>query len=246
VTVPWQGGIPPERCFNLGYFDARLRAMHRQPREPMSEMYGPNQDVAAYRRANVGRLLPNGSRLNTWSNLVEDLATVLRRVKPEIVVMPHPDLDSHADHQYVAVAAVQALERWKRPATFLLYTNHASQNLYPFGPAGTVTSLPPWSGHSLPVEGVYAHPLSPELQRRKLYALESMHDLRLSPREQAGCLPPGTPPQRDDYPRQPAVDYLRRGPRSEEVFFVFGRERVRELVRSFVERDQASDAESAR
>ena len=24
ITVPWQGGVPPERCFNLGYFDARL------------------------------------------------------------------------------------------------------------------------------------------------------------------------------------------------------------------------------
>ena len=31
VTVPWQGGIPPQRCFNLGYFDARLEEMRARP-----------------------------------------------------------------------------------------------------------------------------------------------------------------------------------------------------------------------
>ena len=44
-------------------------------------MYGPNTDVAAYRRANIGRLLPNGSRTTTWENLVDDLVEVLRKVE---------------------------------------------------------------------------------------------------------------------------------------------------------------------
>lgn len=233
VTVPWQGGIPPERCFNLGYFDARLQAMRAKPDEPVPEMYGPNQDVAPYRRANLGRLLPGTSRTNTWAHLVEDLVAVLRKVKPAIVVMPHALLDTHADHRFVAVAVVDALERWKQPATFLLYTNHAFENLYPFGPAGTVMSLPPWSGSELPVQRVYSHPVSPQLQRRKLFALESMHDLRLSPAEQAACGDPGAP-RRPDYPRVYAVDYLRRGPRSEETFFVFDRAGVRELIRTFL------------
>lgn len=238
VTVPWQGGVPPERCFNLGYFDARLRAMHATPEEVVSELYGPNQDVAVYRRANIGRLLPNGPRTSTWAHLVEDLVEILRRVQPALVVMPHPWLDTHADHQYVAVAAVEALERWSGPARFLLYTNHAFENLYPFGPAGTVVSLPPWSRSELPVEGIYSHPLSPDVQRRKLFALESMHDLRLSPAEQAACGTPGAVARRDDYPRTPAVDYFRRAPRSEELFFVFSRDGVRELIRAFLAAQQ--------
>jgi LmbE family N-acetylglucosaminyl deacetylase len=233
VTVPWQGGIPPERCFNLGYFDARLALMRQKPKEVVAEMYGPNTDVSVYRRANVGRLLEGKPRTSTWEHLVEDIAEVLRKVKPAVVVMPYPQLDSHADHQFVAVAAVEALERWKGKPRFLLYTNHASENLYPFGPAGSPMSLPPWSGPELPVEGVYAHPLSPELQRRKLFALETMHDLRLSPTEQSTCSDPAAP-RRPDYPRVPAVDYFRRGPRSEEVFFVYGRDGVRGLVRSFL------------
>ena len=101
-------------------------------------------------------------------------------------------------------------------------------------------SLPPWYGAQLPVEAVFAKTVSPELQRRKLFALESMHDLRLSPTEQDGCLPQGIQSKRDDYPRVPEKDYLRRGPRSEELFFVYGRDGVRELIRSFLAARQES------
>jgi LmbE family N-acetylglucosaminyl deacetylase len=247
VTVPWQGGIPPERAFNLGYFDARLRTMKEKPTETIAELYGPNQDVAVYRRANIGRLLPVGSRTNSWAHLVEDLVTVLNKVKPEIVVAPHPYLDYHADHRYATVALGEALEKWKKPAKFLLYTNHADANLYPYGPAGTSVSLPPTSlslpkwgaAAELPIQAVYSHPVTADLQRRQLYALETMHDLRLSPTEQAGCADPNAP-RRPDYPRQPAVDYFRRGPRPDEIFFVFDRDGFRDLVRTFVAGDMAA------
>ena len=68
--MPWQGGVPPERCFNLGYFDARLRTMREKPRETLPELYGPNDDVAVYRRANVSRAAaerpPPRTRGRTW------------------------------------------------------------------------------------------------------------------------------------------------------------------------------------
>jgi hypothetical protein len=244
VTVPWQGEIPPDRCYNMGYFDARLATMRQAPDRPVAEMYGPNEDVAPYRRANIGRLLPIGSRTNTWTHLVEDLIEVLRKVKPAIVVMPHPQLDTHADHQYTAVAAVDALEKWDGNATFLLYTNHASENLYPFGPPGTVMSLPPWSASELGVERVYSHPVDARTQRRKLFALESMHDLRLSPDEQDTCSQPGLL-RRPDYPRTAAVDYFRRGIRSEEMFFVYSRDGVKEVIRSFLATDEPRRHEEA-
>lgn len=239
VTVPWQGGIPPERCFNLGYFDARLKTMHGKPNEIVPELYGPNTDVAAYRRANVGRLLPDLKGPNRWSNLVDDLAAILKKVKPEIVVMPYPQLDTHGDHEYAAVAVVEALEKYKGSATFLLYTNHTFHNLYPFGPAGTGMSLAPYSDSVLSVQSVYSHPVSADVQRRKLYALETMHDLRLNPTEQNGCLPPGTEPKRPDYPRVNAVDYFRRGPRAEEVFFVYDRDAVKNVIQAFLKEESA-------
>lgn len=247
VTVPWQGGIPPERCFNLGYFDARLKTMRQKPSEVVPELYGPNDDVAAYRRANIGRLLPSTSRKNSWANLVEDLQAILKKVEPAVVVAPHPYLDNHADHQYVTVALAEALERWKKPATFLLYTNHAARNFYPYGPAGSNVSLPPlaaslpaWAaGSELPVQGVYSHTVGADVQRRKLYALETMHDLRLAPSEQASCGDPAAP-KRPDWPRQPEVDYFRRGPRPDEVFFVHDRDGLRALLAAFVAKDLAA------
>jgi hypothetical protein len=148
-------------------------------------------------------------------------------------VMAHPALDNHPDHQFATVALAEALERWNGRATFLLYTNHAAENLYPFGPPDTFVPLPPWSASEIAVQSLYVHPLDAKLQRRKLFALESQHDLRLSPAEQASCGIPGQK-RRDDYPRTPAVDYFRRAPRPEELFFVFDREGVRNVIKTFL------------
>ena len=233
VTIPWQGQIPPDRTFNLGYFDARLATMYASPDEAIPEMYGPNEDVAPYRRANISKMLSNRSRTNTWNHLVEDLIEILRKVNPDIIVMPDPRLDSHRDHAYASVALVQALDKWRDNATFLLYTNHAAANRYPYGPAGTVMSLPPWSASVIQLERVYSYPVDSKLQLRKLFALESMHDLRLSPEEQNTCDTPGLF-LRPDYPRVPEVDYLRRAPRANELFYVYSREGVMDVIRSFL------------
>lgn len=244
VVVPWQGGIPPERAYNLGYFDGRLAAMHADPSRTVPEVYGPNTDVAPYRRANLGSLLPNGSRTNTWSHLVEDIVTVLRKVNPAIIVMPDPQLDGHLDHEYATVAVVQALAQWNRDATFLLYTNHAGGNRYPFGPAGSVTSLPPLAtaGADIMLQKVFSYQTDSGLQTRKLFALESMHDLRLSPEEQSTCDVPNLPRRSDDYPRLYEKDYLRRAVRANEIFYVFDRTGVQQLVRHFLESAPKTDA----
>ena len=71
VTVPWQGRIPPQRAFNLGYFDARLGEMHARRNEVIPEMYGPNTDIGVYRRENLGSLLPKGPRESRWAWRVE-------------------------------------------------------------------------------------------------------------------------------------------------------------------------------
>src|SRR5215470_5879435 len=235
VVVPWQGGIPPDRSYNLGYFDGRLDVMYAEPLRAIHEVYGPNTDVAPYRRANVGALLPNQSRTNTWDHLVEDIVTILRRVNPAIIVMPDPRLDSHLDHEYGAVAVAQALERWDREATFLLYTNHAASNRYPFGPAGSVMSLPPITPGTgdIGLQKVFSYETDRELQTRKLFALESMHDLRLSPEEQSTCDAPDFQ-RSDDYPRMIEEDYLRRAVRANEIFYAFDRPGVQQVVREFL------------
>jgi LmbE family N-acetylglucosaminyl deacetylase len=237
ITIPWQGGIPPERAFNMGYFDARLAEMHDKRDAVVPEMYRPNTDISVYRRENIGSLLPVRPRESKWSNLVEDTLTLLKKVKPAVIVAPHPHLDSHRDHQYTTVALSEALARWNRPVTLLLYTNHADRNRYPYGPAGTLLSLPPPPPGDVIIDRVYSHPVPAALQRLKLFALESMHDLRFTPtrqyqlaREDARATAPEKPGP------EPDITYLRRGPRSNELFFVYDRESFGTMVKAFLER----------
>src|SRR5664279_431803 len=203
VTIPWQGNIPPQRTANLGYFDGRLDAMYLAPDQAVPEVYGANTDVAFYRRANLSELVSSAARANTWQHLVQDLVEVLRKVNPGIVVMPDPRLDTHLDHEFTSVAVDQALEQWQGNPIFLLYTNHNDSNRYPYGPAGTAVSLPPGERH-VRMQKIYSHPTAHALQIRKLFALESMHDLRLSPDEQMTCNEVNIE-HRPDYPRVPEV-----------------------------------------
>jgi len=232
VTIPWQGNIPPERTANLGYFDGQLEAMYPAPRQTFPEVYSANTDVARYRRANLSKLVSSAARSNSWQHLVEDLVEVLRKVNPGIVVMPDPRLDTHPDHELTSVALDQALEQWQGNPIFLLYTNHADSDHYPYGPAGTAVSLPPGEGH-ISLQKVYSHPTAHGLQIRKLFALESMHDLRLSPDEQMTCSSVTVAP-RPDYPRIPEVDYFRRAPRANELFFLFNKTGLHAVIQDFL------------
>ena len=237
ITVPWQGGIPPERTFNMGYFDARLAEMHDQPDVVIPEMYSTNSDIGGYLSYNLGGLLPKRARASKWTNLVDDIATVLNKVKPAIIIAPHPQLDSHLDHQFATVALAEAMTRRRQRATLLLYTNHADRNRYPYGPAGTVMSLPPPVDQDVTLDRVYSHPVSTELQRRKLFALESMHDLRPSPSRiyqaefGAGR---AVEPEAIGTAAGGGVNYLRRGPRSNELFFVYDETTLRPVVDAFI------------
>lgn len=235
ITIPWQGRIPPERTFNMGYFDARIAEMHDKREAVVPEMYRPNTDINVYRRENFGTLLPLRPRESKWGNLVEDTLTLLKKVKPAVIVAPHPQLDTHRDHQFTTVALSEALARWNRPVTLLLYTNHAGGNRYPYGPAGTLLSLPPPPPGDVVLDRVYSHPVAPALQRLKLFALESMHDLRMSPtrqyqleREEARAMAPEKPGPAPD------ITYLRRGPRSNELFFVYDRESFGTMIKAFL------------
>jgi LmbE family N-acetylglucosaminyl deacetylase len=210
VTIPWQGGIPPHRCFNLGYFDARLEDMYVEPNRPVQEQHSENTDIGVYRRDNLSSLLGKRCRASTWVNLVTDLTSLLEKIKPSIIVTPHPQLDLHTDHQFTTVALTQALDRGQTPVRLLLYTIHAVDGRYPYGPAGTLISLPPTESETV-IRGVYSHPVSESVQRAKLFALESMHDVRHQYRS-----------------------YLRTGPGANELFYVCDERTIKPVIDSFL------------
>lgn len=235
ITIPWQGRIPPARAFNMGYFDARLAEMFDKRDSVIPEMYRTNTDINVYRRENIGSLLPLRARESKWSNLVDDMLTVLKKAKPAVIVAPHPQLDTHRDHQFTTVALSEALARWNKRVTLLLYTNHADRNRYPYGPAGTLVSLPPPPAGDVLFDRIYSHPVSKALQRLKLFALESMHDLRFTPTRQYQI---ARGDERATTPEKPGPDpdvtYLRRGPRSNELFFVYDRNSFNSMIKAFL------------
>ena len=114
ITIPWQGRIPPERAFNMGYFDARLAEMHDKRDAVVPEMYRPNTDINVYRqRKHRLAAAAAPARVELGQSRRRQL-TLLKKVKPSVIVAPHPQLDTHRDHQFTdgrALRSARALEQ---------------------------------------------------------------------------------------------------------------------------------------
>ncbi|MFB1011058.1 MAG: PIG-L family deacetylase, partial [Thiopseudomonas sp.] len=114
-----------------------------------------------------------------WNNLVADLAACLQHFKPQVVVMPHPELDPHSDHIATGQAFYQALEQLaEQPECLLLYANHLHDNdRWPMGQAGSGVALPP-AMQPLPALPLFSYVLSADTQMDKAMALRMQHDLQ--------------------------------------------------------------------
>ena len=214
LVVPLLGGLKPEASRNLGYYDGTLEDMHKNPFETVRPKHADLEDPGYFRRFNFDKELRNRPFESSWRGLVADILEELEKTQPDIVVTPHPLLDNHKDHKFTTVALLEALKRWNRHCNIFLYNNHTTGNeAYSFGPRFGQMGLPPMDQHMihpLYVHGLYSHPLSREIQRQKLVALEAHHDLR------AFDVLDGS----DIIKPPPGLDYYRRAGRPNEMFFV--------------------------
>jgi hypothetical protein len=86
------------------------------------------------------------------------------------------------------------------------------------------------------LDRVFSLPVSAGMQRDKLFALESMHDLRYSPTRQyqlARSDSRAVTPEKQG--PEPDITYLRRGPRSNELFYVYDQNTIRPMIDTFLE-----------
>lgn len=145
ITVPFWGGIPPERCINLGYFDGTLESMFEKPSEKIVSVAGTS-DLRTFRKYNLSDLVLKETSDAKWSNLVEDLSRILTKINPSIIVASNPLTDSHPDHQFATIALCEALQKTGITKGYLyLYTIHDSFSArWPFGNATSLVSLPPY------------------------------------------------------------------------------------------------------
>jgi LmbE family N-acetylglucosaminyl deacetylase len=108
---------------------------------------------------------------------------LIEKHQPDVIVTPHPVIDSHKDHIYTTIALSQALKRTQhQPKTILLCCIHSHvSELYPYGPARTEIGLPPipQSWHRvIQHDKILLEPVLPEINNMKAFALESHTDLR--------------------------------------------------------------------
>ena len=138
------------------------------------------KNVEVFRRYNVSDLIKDKSQSSNWENLVSDLMYIIDKVQRKIIVTPHIYFDWHVDHKLSTIALFEAIQKSKlKKGKIYLYDNHhVLSESYPFGPAHTVISLPPWFEDPVPIRSIYSLALSPEQQFEKLFALDAQHDLR--------------------------------------------------------------------
>lgn len=179
IAVPRWAGVPEARCVQLGYFCLQLPAMQAAPDQPAASREADMADIRPFRQFNPFPLPADHDGAPTWQNLLADLRALLEMAKPQVLVMPHPQLDPHPDHICAQAAVMEALRglAWQ-PQTLLCYANHLHDNdRWPMGDSGDGVALPPQQA----AEDAWAPctlVLDQATQRDKAMALGMMHDLQ--------------------------------------------------------------------
>ncbi len=179
VSVPLWGGVPQQRCIQLGYFCLQLPLMQSEPGEAVVSREAQLGDTRFFRQFNPFALGSDADGVPSWNNLLGDLSELIERIQPQVIVLPHPRFDPHPDHICSQQAVMQALSAtvWQ-PGTLLHYANHLHDNdRWPMGDAGTGVALPPQLNADEPLRP-WAPSLSMEHQWSKAMSLGMMHDLQ--------------------------------------------------------------------
>ena len=179
LAIPLWGGVPQANCVQLGYYCMQLPKMAEQPDLPFASQQSGQSDIRSVRQHNPLKLPGDATGEPTWHNLVADLAACLMHFRPEALLMPHPEIDPHADHIATTQALFAALEQssW-RPKRLFLYANHLHDNdRWPMGNANTGVALPP-AMVELPADQLFSYVLSEQQQLDKAMALLMQHDLQ--------------------------------------------------------------------
>ena len=222
IAIPKWAGLKEDRVVHLGYFCKHLERMHDNPNEAFSSEFAGVSDTRAFREFNHLKLTSDDHGIPSWNQLIADLVELMNQFQPDIVITPHLEIDPHRDHHYSTLAVKQALgEAGHSDCLLMYYANHLNTtDMHPFGPAGSLCSLPPVTGESVTLKGVFSFTLTPQDQQDKILAVEMNHDLRrpvrlkkwLRKRLQKIVIGRYQPDYGED-------EFLRKAVRSNELFF---------------------------
>jgi LmbE family N-acetylglucosaminyl deacetylase len=232
------GQVPAIWRLNLAYPDGALESMYREPSRGFVLACESRLGRQELRSQNELREFRAGNPDCTWNGLVDELRLLLELTRPDIVICPHPLIDTHSDHIFATVALEQAMRGLERTRPqLLLYAvhNHGAPS-YPFGPAESLVSLPPGQHDAWVGDSIYSLSLEPDMRLAKYFAVESMHAVRrYEDAERKGALNILKSMRREivAYVAGMGVDpasWLRRAPRPNEIYYVVSGSSLTELI----------------
>ncbi|NHE58210.1 PIG-L family deacetylase [Cyclobacterium plantarum] len=180
ISIPLMAGLKHDHILNLGYFDGTLKEMFDRDPHPVFSQILKTDSIGIFRNLNFSSLKDSLTGRSNWSSLVQNIQLVLDFFQPDIIVSPHPQMDSHPDHQFSTLATIEAIRNagLNKGELFLYSNHHVKTEFFPFGKTGGTLSLPPNYDDDYHFHSVYSHALSEEDQMEKVLALDAMNDLR--------------------------------------------------------------------
>ncbi len=178
LCVPLLGNVKIQNSLTLGYFGGSLKWMSEHQNEIASSFVDGINDMNRFRKVSHATInLP--SKVNpTYNHFLNDIKNIIEQIEPDIIITPHPSIDSHPDHKYTTLSLIEALKNSNKKPKLLLYTNHLKlSETYPIGAINSSVTLPP-NNKEFYFDSVYSFKLDDDLQIDKFFALEAIHDLR--------------------------------------------------------------------
>lgn len=179
MAIPLWGGVKQSQCVQLGYYCMQLSPMLADREQSFASLQSGESDIRSVRQWNPFSLASDQNGKACGRNLIEDLQACIEHYQPELVVLPHPDIDPHPDHQACYQALAEVMSKTQHSISMqLLYANHLHDNdRWPMGDAYTGVALPPWTEEAVD-DGLYSIMLNQEEQVNKASALLMQHDLQ--------------------------------------------------------------------
>ena len=177
LTTGILGNVDMSRSLMLGYPGGSLKKMAQHKNDTITSEID-NFPTNKYRQVSHTKFnLPKQHEVK-YENFYNDIKTIVDELRPDIIISPHPQIDSNPDHQQTTITLFEVLKELQVAQKLLLYTNHLpTSELYPHGSIFSSVSLPPVT-QSFEFDSIYSFNLDKSLQKDKYFALESMHDLR--------------------------------------------------------------------
>ncbi len=178
LCVPLLGNVAIQNSLTLGYFGGTLQWMRGHKNEQACSFIKGIDEMNNFRKVSHAHIKLPLNVKPIYEAFHHDLQEIITQLKPDIIITPHPAIDSHPDHKQTSLTLFEVLQETHHECKLLLYTNHLQlSESYPLGKMYASVTLPP-NKNAFYFDSLYSFALDKELQIDKFFALESIHDLR--------------------------------------------------------------------